>query len=116
MVFGLLTAVYLFLNETKTVFWEIYAYSLKDLLLISFMAIEFIENKDITLRLVFIGLSSYLIIPFLTRFFCACRSGMDYLTYRGLLNNDNYRFLLTLVLFVVVAMIYYSLKNDSRRN
>ena len=116
MVFGLLTAVYLCFNETKTVFWEIYAYTLKDLLLVSWMLIEFVENKDVILRLVFIGLGSYLMIPFLIRFFCACRSGMDYEAYRVLLNNDNYRLLLTLVLFGVVTIIYTSFKNDTGRN
>lgn len=116
MVFGLLTAVYLFLNKTSNVFWEVYAYTLKDFLLLCFVSIEFIHNKNITSRLVSIGLGSYLLMPFLIRFFCAYRSGMDYELYRELISNENYKFLLTLVLFAVITMIYKTFRNDAGRN
>jgi ABC-type cobalamin transport system permease subunit len=116
MVFGLLAAVFLFLNKTDNVFWEIYAFTLKDSLIISLISIEFIHNKNITSRLVSIGLGSYLIMPFFIRFFCAYRSGMNYELYRKLLSNESYRFLLTLVLFAIITMIYMSFKNESGRN
>ena len=116
MGFGLFTVVYLFFGETKSVFWEVYGYTLKDFLLLCLITIEFLHNKNFISRLTSIGIGSYLLIPFLIRFFCACRSGADYKQYRELLNSENYSFLLTLTLFGIILMIYTTLKNDTRRN
>ena len=116
MVFGLFTVVYLFLGQTSNVFWEVFGYTIKDFLLLCFVSIEFAHNKSITSRLVSIGLGSYLLMPLLIRIFCAFRSEMDYAIYRKLLCNDNYKLLLTLVLFAIILMIYKSFSNDTRRN
>ena len=119
MVFGLFTAVCLFFGKTESVFWEIYAYTLKDSFIISLIIGKFISDKNFVSRLTSIAIGSYFIMPFLIRLFCAYRSQhalKQYEAYRAFMKNDNYTLLLTLALFLIMAMIYKAVKNDTRRN
>ena len=119
LVFGLLTAVCLFFGKTGSVFWEIYAYTLKDSFIVSLIIGKFISDKNLISRLTSIGIGSYFIMPFLIRLFCAFRAYNEtkpYEAYRALMSNNNYTFLLTLILFGIILMIYTSITNDTRRN
>lgn len=111
-VFYAFTGIYLFLNNTSDVTWEIYAFTLKDALISTLAIDRAVRSKDLVLHIASISLVSYLMTPFCIRMYCAFRSDFVYEAYRVMIENSSYRFLLTLILFTFTVMIYKSMKNE----
>jgi len=111
-VFFALTVFYLCSDTLNSVIWTIYAFGLKDIMIIVLSSLFIGKNK--TSDLFAIGLMCYLSVPTLLRINCAINSKFNYLAYRELLNNSEYSYLLLLVLFFISILIYYAIRNERK--
>ena len=111
-IFAVLTVVYLCSDTVGNVFWTIYAFGIKDFLIITLASFS-IKGKRIS-DLFAIGLMCYMAVPTIIRIHCAINSNFNYIAYRELLNNSEYSYLLLLVLFFICALIYYVTRNERK--
>jgi len=112
-VFGILTTIYLGFNESKSVFWTVYSFGLKDFLIVT-LASLFIKNKNKIIDLFAIGLMCYLSMPTIIRLSCAIDTNWHYVSYRNLIQNVDYSYLLLLVIFFISMVIYLTLRHERK--
>lgn len=125
--FVVLTFIYLlFPNKGNSVFWAIYSFGLKDLLIILFSALFMAVIKEINkikpkiskiskvADLFAIGLMCYLSVPTIIRISCAIKAKFDYYTYREFLSNSEYSYLLLLILFFISILVYHGFRNERK--
>jgi hypothetical protein len=111
--FAVLTIVYLsFPDKGSSVFWAIYSFGIKDVLIILLSLLFFGQHKISDLFA--IGLSCYLSVPTIIRISCAIKAKFNYLTYRELLKNSEYSYFLLLILFFISIVIYYEFRNERK--
>ena len=110
--FFALTVFYLCSDTVGNVFWTIYAFGLKDFLIIT-LSLLFIGRSKIV-DLFAIGLGCYLIVPTIIRLSCAVKSKFEYTKYREILNNSEYSYFLLMVLFFISILVYYGFRNERK--
>ncbi len=111
--FAVLTIVYLVSpDKPNEVFWAIYSFAIKDILIIS-LSLLFVGRHKIS-DLFAIGLSCYLIVPTILRLSCAFKARFNYAEYRELLLNSEYSYFLLLVLLFISILIYHGWRDERK--
>jgi len=113
-VFAALTVVYLTLGVANSVFWTVYGFGLKDLLIIALLMGNLHKEQARALSLASIGVSCYLVVPTLTRLSCAVKTDWGYEAYKELINSSTYPSLLLSAMLVISIIIYYEYRNERK--